>query len=569
MEEIWKWIVDTLRTYPELAIFLTIGLGFWIGKWKFKSFSLGTVTSVLLVGVLVGQLDIPISGPLKSVFFLLFLFAIGYSVGPQFFRSLRGSGLKEVIFAVIICLLCLGITWGVAKAFKYDPGTGAGLFAGAQTISAVIGVATDTIGTLGDSAADKQKWLELIPVAYAVTYVFGTIGSAWILGNLGPKMLGGLDKVRKQTKELEAQLSHSDLSDDPAYIDANRPVVFRAYKADSDFFASGATVSAIEEHLSSLGRRVFVERLRIGGVITDPAPATMVNKGDEIVLSGRREYVIQDESWIGPEVDDAQLLTFDAEKISVVLAKKAWDNQTVDYLRSQKFMYGIMITGIGRSGVQIPVLPQTKLQRGDTLSIIGLKQEVDAAAPQLGYADRPTTKTDLVFVGLAIFIGGIIGALTVKAGGIPISLSTSGGALIAGLFFGWLRSKRPTFGAIPQSSIWLLNNLGLNMFIAVIGITSGPTFISGIKEIGIMIFVAGILCTSLPLLIGIFLGDKVFKFHPAINLGCCAGGRTTTAALGAIQDSLQSSLPAMGYTITYAIGNTLLILSGVAMVLMM
>lgn len=567
MEEIWKWIVDTLRSYPELAIFLTIGLGFWIGKWKFKSFSLGTVTSVLLVGVLVGQLNIPISGPLKSVFFLLFLFAIGYSVGPQFFRSLKGSGLKEVIFAVIICLLCLGVTWGVAKAFKYDPGTAAGLFAGAQTISAVIGVSTDTIGTL--STPDKQKWLELIPVAYAVTYVFGTIGSAWILGNLGPKMLGGLDKVRKQTKELEAQLSQSDLSNDPAYIDANRPVVFRAYKADSDFFANGATVSAIEDHLKSLGRRVFVERLRIGGVISDPTPTTVVNNGDEIVLSGRREYVIQDESWIGTEVDDAQLLTFNAEKINVVLAKKAWDNQTVDYLRSQKFMYGIMITGITRSGVQIPVLPQTKVQRGDTLSIIGLKQEVDAAAPQLGYADRPTTKTDLVFVGLAIFIGGIIGAITVKAGGIPISLSTSGGALIAGLFFGWLHSKHPTFGAIPQSSAWLLNNLGLNMFIAVIGISSGPTFISGIKEIGIMIFVAGILCTSLPLLIGIILGDKVFKFHPAINLGCCAGGRTTTAALGAIQDSLQSSLPAMGYTITYAIGNTLLILSGVAMVLMM
>lgn len=569
MEEIWKWIVDTLRTYPELAIFLTIGLGFWIGKWKFKSFSLGTVTSVLLVGVLIGQLDIPISGPVKSVFFLLFLFAIGYSVGPQFFRSLRGSGLKEVGFAVIICLLCLFVTWGVAKAFKYDPGTGAGLFAGAQTISAVIGVATDSIGTLSESGAVKQKWLELIPVAYAVTYVFGTIGSAWILGNLGPKMLGGLNKVRQQTKELEAQLSHSDLSDDPAYIDANRPVVFRAYKAESDFFASGVTVSAIEDHLKSLGRRVFVERLRIGGVIADPTPAAMVHNGDEIVLSGRREFVIQDESWIGPEVDDAQLLTFNAEKINVVLAKKAWDNQTVDSLRAQKFMYGIMITGINRSGVPIPVLAQTKLQRGDTLSIVGLKQEVDAAAPQLGYADRPTTKTDLVFVGLAIFIGGIIGAIAVKAGGIPISLSTSGGALIAGLFFGWLRSKKPTFGAIPQSSAWLLNNLGLNMFIAVIGISSGPTFVSGIKEIGIMIFVAGILCTSIPLLIGIFLGDKVFKFHPAINLGCCAGGRTTTAALGAIQDSLQSSLPAMGYTITYAIGNTLLILSGVAMVLML
>jgi putative transport protein len=228
-----------------------------------------------------------------------------------------------------------------------------------------------------------------------------------------------------------------------------------------------------------------------------------------------------------------------------------------------------MIKSIKRGGVEIPVLAQTKLQAGDTIRIVGLVQEVNAAAPQLGYVDRPTNKTDLVFVGLGIVIGGLIGALTLHLGGVPISLSTSGGALIAGLFFGWLRSKHPTFGGIPEPAVWILNNLGLNMFIAVIGIVAGPTFISGIKEVGFMLFIAGVLATTIPLLIGIWMGAKIFKFHPAINLGCCAGGRTTTAALGAIQDSLDSTLPAMGYTVTYAIGNTLLILWGVAIVLLM
>ena len=128
-----------------MAIFLTIGLGFWIGSLKYKNFTLGTVTSVLLVGVLVGQMDIPISGPLKSVFFLLFLFAIGYSVGPQFVHSLRSSGIKQVMFAVVVCIVCLGVTIGIAKVLGYNAGMAAGLFAGAQTISAVIGVGTDTI----------------------------------------------------------------------------------------------------------------------------------------------------------------------------------------------------------------------------------------------------------------------------------------------------------------------------------------------------------------------------------------------------------------------------------------
>ncbi len=566
-----EWIGHILRDNPSLAVFLTLGIGFFIGQLKYKSFSLGTVTSVLLVGVLVGQFDIPVPGPLKDVFFLLFLFSIGYSVGPQFFRALKGDGIKQVLFAVVVCGLCLLSTWGVALCMGYNIGEAVGLLAGSQTMSAVIGVGTDTINSLGVSEAEKQQWISIIPVCYAVTYVFGTIGSAYILANLGPWLLGGLKKVKAETAELEKKMNYGTANTDPNYIKAMRPVVFRAYKVTDSFFATPRTIDETEDYFRQKGKTIYVERLRSGDTVTDVVPGNdlRITLGDEIVLSGRREFIVGDESWIGPEVFDSDLVDFMAEELEITVASKEFDSMTVDELRRQKFMYGVSIKSISRSGVNVPVLAQVKIGRGDVVTVVGLGREVDEVARRLGYADRRTTKTDLVFVGLGIFIGGLIGSLAIHIGEIPISLSVSGGALIAGLVLGWLRSKHPTFGRLPRSSVWLMDNLGLNMFIAVVGISSGPSFVTGLKEVGPVLFLMGVVATTLPLVLGMIIGHRIFKFPAAINLGCCAGSRTTTASLGAVQDAIGSSLPAMGYTVTYAIGNTLLILWGVVIVLLM
>ena len=301
----------------------------------------------------------------------------------------------------------------------------------------------------------------------------------------------------------------------------------------------------------------------------NPGLDIKISTGDEIVLSGRREFIIGDESWIGPEVEDSALADFMAEDLDVTVASKTLAGMTVDDLRRRKFMYGVAIKSIYRGGVPIPVLAQVKIRRGDVMSVVGLEREVNAAAKEIGYADRRTTKTDLVFVGLGIFFGGLLGSLSVHIGKIPLSLSISGGALIAGLVLGWLRSKHPTFGRLPRSSVWLMDNLGLNMFIAVVGISSGPSFISGLKEVGVILFLMGVIATSIPLILGTIIGSRIFRFPSAITLGCCAGSRTTTASLGAVQDAIGSSIPAMGYTVTYAIGNTLLILWGVVIVLLM
>ena len=561
-----EWVIHLLRQHSELAIFLTIAAGFWIGKIKVGQFSLGIVTSVLLVGVLVGQLNITIEEPVKSVFFLLFLFAIGYKVGPQFFRGLKKDGLPQVGFAVLMCVGCLVITWILALIMGYNAGEAAGLLAGAQTISAVIGVADDTINGLNISTEQKNNMINIIPVAYAVTYIYGTAGSAWVLSSLGPKMLGGLEKVKAACKELEAKMGTSE-ADEPGFEHARRPVVFRAYTIENDWFGNGKTVEQLESYFISQGKRLFVERMRHNHtIINEILPGQLLQKGDEVVLSGRREFAIGEEDWIGEEVIDPQLLDFPVEVLPVMIHKKPYANRKLEFIRKQPFMHGVSVRRIKRAGIDIPVFAQTVV---DSLELVGLKKEVETAAKQLGYIDRPTNATDMVFVGIGILIGGVIGALAIHIGGVPISLSTSGGALIAGLVFGWLRSKHPTFGQIPESSLWVLNNVGLNMFIAVVGISAGPSFIQGLKEVGPMLFIIGILATSLPLLLGLILARYVFHFHPALALGCTAGARTTTAALGAIQEAVDSETPSLGYTVTYAVGNTLLIIWGVVIVLLM
>ena len=563
-----EWIIHLLRQHSELAIFLTIAAGFWIGKMKIKQFSLGIVTSVLLVGVLVGQLNITIEEPVKSVFFLLFLFAIGYKVGPQFFRGLKKDGLPQVGFAVLMCIVSLVAPWILAKIMGYHIGEAVGLLAGSQTISAVIGVASDTINQLGISEAQKATYINAIPVSYAVTYIFGTAGSAWILASLGPKLLGGLDKVKADCKELESKMGTSEM-DEPGFSPALRPVVFRAYKITNKWFGKGKKVSELEKYLSEQEKLLFVERVRQRGVVKEVKPDMLLQPEDEIVLSGRREFVIGEEDWIGPEVIDAQLLDFPAETLPVMVTHRTFAGEKVSTIRAQKFMHGVSIRSIKRAGINVPVLARTVVDAGDILELTGMKHEVETAAKQMGYVDRPTNQTDMIFVGLGILVGGLVGALTMHLGGVPISLSTSGGALIAGLIFGWLRSKHPTFGGIPEPSLWVLNNVGLNMFIAVVGIAAGPSFVAGFKEVGFSLFIIGALATAIPLLSGLLMGKYLFKFHPALTLGCTAGARTTTAALGAVQDAVESETPALGYTVTYAVGNTLLIIWGVFIVLLM
>jgi putative transport protein len=258
-----------------------------------------------------------------------------------------------------------------------------------------------------------------------------------------------------------------------------------------------------------------------------------------------------------------------ATMVDVFVRSKDVNGKTLRQLADAPLTRGIYLRKITRNLVEIPILPETELLRGDILTIVGSTRHVETATKALGHADRPVESTDLAVVAAGIVIGGLVGALTYVAGGIPISLSTSGGALLAGLLLGYLRTIHPTFGNIPGPALWLMNTLGLNVFIAIVGISAGPGFVAGLQSVGISIFLWGMVATTIPLIAAIFLGHYVFKFHPAILFGVCAGVRTTTAALGMIQEAAKSKVPALGYGMPYAIGNTLLTIFGMVIVLMM
>lgn len=559
--------IEILRQYPAVALFLTVGIGFLLGKIKYKSFSLGSVTAVLLVGVLVGQLDIKMSGPMKMFFFMMFLFSIGYSVGPQFFRSLKGAGLKQVLFAVLMSSTCFGITILLAKVFAYTSGETVGLFSGSQTCSALMGVGSEMISKMGGDPEMVSRELSIVPVCYAVTYIFGTLGTVIILGNIGPKLLGGLEKVKKDTQALAVKLNESSWKNDPACVNAFRAVPYRAYKVSNPFFIGGKTVAQTEAYLLEHGLALHVDRVRRGGTTNIATSEMLISPGDEIVLSGRREFIVDDVVYIGKEISGDDLLAYPVEMIPVLAIRKKAVGRTVSDLMRLPELKGVSIDSIQRKGKDIEPSPSTVIEKNDRLMIVGDHKLVVRASEFLGHMDRPSTSSDLMFVGLAIFIGGVFGALTIVIGEVPISFGTSGGALVAGLVFGWLRTKRPTVGHIPQSALWLMNNLGLNVFVAIIGIEAAPSFVAGIRAVGWMMLVAGMIGTSIPLFVGLWLGHKVFKFHPAITLGCCAGTRTCTASLGAVQDALDSTLPALGYTVTYAVSNILLVIWGMVSVI--
>jgi putative transport protein len=271
------------------------------------------------------------------------------------------------------------------------------------------------------------------------------------------------------------------------------------------------------------------------------------------------------------EVDDPELLSVPIEGIDVYVTNKEVDGKTLVEIAGLPGARGVFLRKITRGAVatSIPILPNTKIYRGDILTLVGRTQDTAAAIKLLGVPDRPTDVADVAFIAGGIAIGALIGALVWKVSGVPITLSTAGGALIAGLVLGWLRSVRPMFGRIPPSTVWFMNSVGLNIFIAVVGISAGPGFVNGLRTQGISLFLWGALATTVPLILGMYVGKYIFRFHDAILLGIVSGARTTTASLGMVCDRGNSQVPALGYTVTYAVGNTLLTIWGMVAIILL
>ena len=580
---LFTWFAETLRRYPEIAIFLVLALGYYFGKFTFRGIGLGSVTATLLAGVLIGQLGITISTPLKAFVFLMFLFAVGYGVGPQFVRGVAKDGVPQAVFSVVQCAFCLVVPFVIAKMAGYNLGYAAGLYSGSQTISAAMGLSTDAINRLGLAADQAKALLDSMPIAYAVSYMFGTVGSAIVIAVLGPALLR--INLPAACKDYEATLGGSKELGGAG--SAWHRWEMRAFRIQRGGKVVG--LRAVEAEALLPDARIFVQRIRRSGVLQDAAADTVLREADVVAVSGTREALTRiigeraklaaasgagqtftaDE--VAIEVDDPELLSVPVEGVDVYVTSKEVDGKTLAELAKLPGARGVYLKKITRGAVatSIPILPSTKIFRGDIVNIVGRTQDTAAAIKMLGVPDRATDVADVAFIGAGIAVGALIGSLVWKIAGVPLTLSTAGGALISGLVCGWLRSVHPKFGRIPTSTVWFMNSVGLNIFIAVVGISAGPGFVNGLKTQGVGLFLWGAVATTVPLICGMFIAKYIFRFHDALTLGIISGARTTTASLGLVCDIGKSQVPALGYTVTYAVGNTLLTIWGMVLILML
>lgn len=553
------YFVATIRENPELAVFLTLAIGFAIGRVRIGSFTLGNVVGTLLAGVLVGQIGVEVHPLVKVVFFDLFLFATGYKVGPQFFRGLGRNAVSQGLLTVVLCVTSLLTTVVAARLMGYDCGTAAGLMAGAFTESTVIGTAGNTIARLDVSDAEKTRLLNNIPVAYAVSYMVGTGFVVWFLSSLAPRLLRVDLKAESRKLAQQASGGAEDGDTRPAHSGWD----LRAYRVPDDL--AGRSIADVERGFAP--DRVFVVRLRRGERILEGTPDLALQGSDVALFAARRHVLLSGSMPPGEEVHDDELLDFRVAVLDVVLTAKALANRTLGDV-AEGHGRGVVLVRLVRAGEEIPFGPNTVLDRGDLLTIVGPQDDAERAGRALGYVERPSSATDIVFVGLGILLGGLMGALTVRFGDVPISLTASGGALIMGLVFGWLRSVRPTFGRIPEPALWVFDTLGLAVFIGVVGLQAGPTFVAGLRTTGPSLLIVGFLVALTPHVAALLFGRYVLKMNPVILFGACAGAGTVTAALRAIQDEAESKLPVLGYTVPYAIGNILLTAWGPVVVML-
>ncbi|MGF6465621.1 aspartate-alanine antiporter [Paraburkholderia youngii] len=548
-------IGELLRSQPEIALFACLAIGYFIGSFHIGPIQLGGVCGTLIVALVLGQSGARIAPDLKNIAFALFIFALGFTGGPQFFANI-GRGWRYGLLSLIEIVSVLVLIMIAVSVLRLDVGTASGLLAGAATESAVIGTASEAIAKLGLGDAATQRLQANIVTAYSVSYLFGLVTIVLFTSQFAPLLL------RVNLRE-EAERVWRKLGGEGAFSEgqsaAAPALVGRAFRIGK---AAGITVRALEEQY---GYNLTVEQIERHGADLPVAMETRLAAGDLVLVAGRRAAVVAASAGLGEEVLGADFGQVFAQRLNVVLTRPDVDGMTVAQLRAQakpENARGVYIAAITRLESTIPALPGTDLHRGDVLTLVGAKADVERGAKRLGYVLPPTEKTDFVYLGLGVLVGMAIGRLGGTIGGVTLALGTGGGCLLSGLLFGWVRSRHPLVGSLPSAAAQILKDFGLATFIAAVGLSAGPDAIKLVREYGLALPLAGILMVLVPGLLSLWVGHALLKLEAPMLLGAIAGQQCSTPAISALVGVAGNSTPVIGYTITYALSNILLPLMG-------
>lgn len=554
-----SWLASIFHQSPEIALFLSLAVGYWVGKFQFGKFQLGGVAGSLLAAVVVSQVGVTIDNGIKSVLFALFIYAVGFESGPQFFRSLGRQSIREIVMAAVLALSGLATVVVLARMFGLDKGLAAGIAAGGLTQSAIIGTASAAIGKLGLAAEEMQRLQGNVAVGYAVTYIFGSFGAIIVCVNILPWLMGR--SIRDDAIKAEAALLAGVRVYGPGEVPAAPDLVGRLYKVEK---VAGRTIAEVEA--LAQGAAISIERIKRDGAVVGVEPSLKLAPGDIILVVGRRAGVVGVATQIGPELQSSEGMDLVVQMRDVAIANRDFIGKSVQQIRDAtagNLRHGIYVIGLQRAGKPLPLKPDTVIEAGDVVQIYGTAEDVQRVAKVVGTVIVASDKTDFVFHGLGLVVGLLIGLLVVRIGSIPLTLGSGGGALLSGLLFGWYRSRNLAIGNMPTAASTLLRDLGLAGFVAVVGLQSGQQAVSTIIQHGLSIFLIGVVVTILPMIITMLVGRYILRYdNTAIFAGALSGSRSANPAFGEVLDKAGNSIPTTPFAITYALANVFLTLLG-------
>ena len=556
-------VADVLRSHPEIALFLALCIGYAIGQIKFGPIQLGGICGTLIAALFIGQLGVTLEPSVKNVFFMLFIFALGYAGGPQFFANLNAKGLRIGLLCLIEVVVVLALVLAATHFMKLDQGTAAGLMAGAATESAVVGTATDAISKLALPPEEIKALQANVVTAYSITYIFGLITIVVVTSQVFPLILRV--NLRDEAEKLWKAMGGRE--EDASATPAAPELVGRVYEVTA---RAGGMVARVDARLHGSGS---VQGLIRGGQKIAFAPDTQLQTGDQLLVIGHRHALVdlaQAGAGLGRESADAGAFGLVLESAELVVRSKAAHGLTLRELSLPQAGNGgkplvggsVLVASVERGTQRMPLLPDLQLQLGDKLKLFGTATELAAALPALGEPVLKSVKSNIAFAAIGIVLGVWIGMFSVKVGGIALSLGTGGGALLTGLVFGWYQARHPSRLSVPDDALSLLKDIGLATFIACVGLASGPQALDLVRKYGVSLPLMGVAIAVLPALCSLVVGHFLLKFEAPVLLGAIAGQQCSTPALSAIQSAAGNTTPLLGYTITYAISNVILPLMG-------
>lgn len=525
MEPIWNFLTST----PILAIFISLAIGYCIGIIKIGPITIGATIGTLIVSFTISRFaTFEIPGILVTVFSVFFCFTLGYEAGPAFFKSLRSQGIKYVIQAIFFCVCALVTLTSLGLLGIIDSESLIGIAAGSLTQSSILAVA------------------EHSTVAYAITYIFGTVLAIIFASVIGPAILrtnllsAVKDNIKKNPRDSVKETSNP----------RSMPISIRAYIVHDGSKQIGRTVEEIEDNYNHI---LEIEKIHRNGQELNFEQETIIEADDIItVLSSTSHFINLDDEFLSETCEskysEVEFVTKD------IIITESFYGSIIDYLSK----YGIILHKIDYHGKNVPISEELFMKKGTILKVSGVKTAVKKAADAIGYIREVGDATDVPFIFAALAAAILLGAIKFRT----FSFGDSTCALILGLLCGWYCNRNPKVGEYPSGTRWFMKSVGLNLFIAVKGLTTGRfDFDSKL----LLIIGLGIAVTLIPHIITLLFSKYVLKMDDADILGGQCGSGTCTAALNAITDSTGSTVFVTSFATTNAIANILLTIVGVVL----